>query len=407
MKNLIIGAAMAVLGSGVWGMGCGSSAVDPITGPTGGSAGAGGSTTGGADGASCKLVGDKCSSNAECCTGTCDPAAQICSHPCTNGSCGGSFCTQTGDACASDAECCGGLCNKAAGATAGVCGVPSAPGATGCTVAGEKCAGATSDGGASVNDAGLPSCGGNCCSRACAPYKNGVLVCQPASGCRPTGEVCRTDSDCCGFGGVQGQTGVGSCSRVAPGDPVGRCDNGNSCRPAGAICKLATMSCNAENNCCSGNVNVNPYVCQQDILGIPRCTMKGEGCTDGGSRAGQACATSADCCGLPCVPNPAFTPEGTSPAFVCGGLCVGTGGACTTAADCCPGLPCIAAPGSSRGTCGGQPPSDGGIVTPPGDASPDTGTPPACADYGQVCSVSGDCCNGVPCAGGRCVIIVN
>jgi hypothetical protein len=101
------------------------------------------------------------------------------------------------------------------------------------------------------------------------------------------------------------------------------------------------------------------------------------------------------------------------PAFVCGGVCVGTGGACTTSADCCPGLPCIAAPGSSRGTCGGNPPPpDGG--PPPGDAEPpadvnvpDTGMPPMCAGYGQVCTTNSDCCNTVPCTGGRCVIIVN
>jgi hypothetical protein len=174
----------------------------------------------------------------------------------------------------------------------------------------------------------------------------------------------------------------------------------------GAICKLATMSCNAENNCCAGNVNQNPYVCQQDILGIPRCTL-----------GGDACATSADCCGLPCVPNPSWVVGSTTvPPFVCGGICVGVGGACTTTADCCPGLPYIAPPGSTRGTCGGGPPpsGDGGTNPPPGDGGgnppppppPGDGGPP-CADYGQVCSVSSDCCSGIPCNRGRCVIIVN
>jgi hypothetical protein len=234
-----------------------------------------------------------------------------------------------------------------------------------------------------------------------------VLVCQPPSGCRPTGEVCGTDSDCCGFGGIQGQTGTGKCSKALASDPVGRCDNGNACRPAGAICKLATMSCNAENDCCAGNAQLNPYVCQQDILGIPRCTMKGESCADGGSRAGQACASSADCCGLSCAPNPSFTTGGSMPPFVCGGVCVGSGGACTTGADCCPGLPCVAPPGSSRGQCGTPPEGDSGII-PPGDgAVVDTGVPPSCAQYGQVCMTTSDCCNAVPCVGGRCVIIVN
>jgi hypothetical protein len=173
------------------------------------------------------------------------------------------------------------------------------------------------------------------------------------------------------------------------------------------------MTCNAENNCCSGNVNQNPLVCQQDILGIPRCMMKGgQGCADAGSRSGQACATSVDCCGLPCVPNPSFTPDaGASvPAFICGGTCVGTGGACTTGADCCPGLPCTMTPGSTRGTCGGQPTPDGGITPPPDGSTPDAGTdapPPGCAQYGQQCTTSAECCDGVPCTGGRCVIIVN
>jgi hypothetical protein len=30
---------------------------------------------------------------------------------------------------------------------------------------------------------------------------------------------------------------------------------------------------------------------------------------------------------------------------------------------------------------------------------PDGGT---CALYGQICTVAGDCCNGVPCTAGRC-----
>jgi hypothetical protein len=215
---------------------------------------------------------------------------------------------------------------------------------------------------------------------------------------------------------------VGNCSKSSPNDPVGRCDNGNACRPAGAICKLRTMSCNAENDCCAGNVNRNPLVCQQDLLGIPRCTLKGEACTDGGSRAGQACATSADCCGLPCVPNPNYTPDGGVPPLVCGPVCVGNGGACTTGADCCPGLPCIMPPGSTRGTCGQPPTGDAGPPPPPpdggggydGSVPPDAGVPDApsdgprpCTMYGQLCTSNNECCDGVPCTNGRCLIVVN
>jgi len=346
----------------------------------------------------CRTMGNTCAANGECCSKLC--RAGVCSS--------GSFCGQIGDSCAAAGECCGGICNKAQGASLGTCAQPSVPGATGCTVAGLACAGS------GASDGGVPQCGGECCSRSCAPHRSGLLICQPPSGCRPTGEICGTDADCCGFGGVQGSTGTGNCSKANAGDAVGRCDNGNACRPAGAICKLATMSCNAENNCCSGNVNQKPFACQQDVLGIPRCTMLGQPCTDAGSKAGQACASSADCCGLACVPNPAFGGDAGLPPFVCGGECVRNGGSCSTAADCCPGLPCTMPPGSSRGVCGVPPTGDAG---PPPDGSstdgdiPDITPPPppdggVCAEYGQSCTMMSDCCNNVPCTNGRCVYIV-
>jgi hypothetical protein len=288
---------------------------------------------------------------------------------------------------------------KAQGATVGICEQPRVGGAGNCTVAGQACGAETVvDGGFAIFDGGVPACGGECCSRACAPHRSGLMVCQPPSGCRPTGEICRSDADCCGFGGEKGVTGVGSCNKDNPTDAVGRCDNGNACRPAGAVCKLAANSCNAENNCCAGNVNQNPLVCQQDILGIPRCTMTGQPCSDAGERAGQACASSADCCGSACVPNPAFPgTTGTAP-FVCGGVCVDRGGVCTTTADCCAGLPCVTPTGSTRGTCGPPPSVDGG--SPPPDAG-------VCAEYGQICTTQSDCCRNLPCYRGRCIVVVN
>jgi hypothetical protein len=27
-----------------------------------------------------------------------------------------------------------------------------------------------------------------------------------------------------------------------------------------------------------------------------------------------------------------------------------------------------------------------------------------CALYGQVCTTAADCCNGIPCTGGRCIV---
>jgi hypothetical protein len=46
---------------------------------------------------------------------------------------------------------------------------------------------------------------------------------------------------------------------------------------------------------------------------------------------------------------------------------------------------------SSGGVDSGS--SSGGI-----DAAPEA----SCALYGQLCTVSADCCNGVPCTNGRC-----
>lgn len=330
----------------------------------------------------CKTAGNSCGTNGECCSGVC-----------TNGNCSSkvSFCTQSDDTCTTDAECCTGICTKASGAAVGTCTQPSAPGTTGCLAAGEVC-GAGADGGVST-DGGLPACGGECCSRSCAPYgPTGVFVCQPPSGCRPTGELCKKDSDCCGSAGMPGGNGSVKCS-IGAGESVGRCDNGNSCRPAGAVCKLATSSCNAENNCCAGNVNQDPTVCQQDLLGIPRCTGVGS-CADAGSMVGKACATSADCCGLPCLPN------GTG-GFVCGGACVAAGGACSTDADCCAGLPCKLPPGSSQGICGYTEIPDSGTDAQIPDAQiPDGGS---CSLYGQSCTTSANCCNNVPCTNGKCV----
>lgn len=337
---------------------------------------------------SCGTVGNACAQHSDCC-----------SKYCFNDRCSGSpsYCTQNGDACSDNMQCCTGLCDKADGDLIGLCKLPAVSGVPGCLVAGEVC------GAGALGDPNPPVCGGECCSRSCMPYgPTGVMICQPPSGCRPTGEACQSDADCCGSEGMPGGNGSVTCSKN-DGQPVGRCDNGQACRPAGAICKLATTSCNAENNCCAGNVNQDPLVCQLDLLGIPRCTGVGSCDPDAGSYAGKDCATSADCCGLPCVPNP----DANGAPFLCGGSCVPAGGACSTDADCCAGLPCNRPAGSSVGICGYQEQDggvpEGGVPEAGTDAElPDTGTPDSCAYVGQECTVNADCCNNIPCTNGRC-----
>jgi hypothetical protein len=78
---------------------------------------------------------------------------------------------------------------------------------------------------------------------------------------------------------------------------------------------------------------------------------------------------------------------------------------CSTSADCCPGEVCESNPGSASGVCGPCIISDGGVP----DSGTDSGTGDSgtgdsgtgdgglCSSYGQLCHMSSDCCNGVPC----------
>jgi hypothetical protein len=318
----------------------------------------------------CSTSGNPCSNTTKCCSGLCN--AGICSGAV-------SFCTQQGDACGSNTDCCTGNCVKAGTSALGICGGVLGGGAGGCSPSGTVCSTGTGPGGV---------CEQSCCSRSCGPFggQNGFRVCQPPSGCHPTGEICRAHSDCCGWSGSPDpKKGFVECDKPANAE-FGRCNNGNACREPGSICKVGgSLSCSAENNCCetlgqpSGNCNNTPEnCCRQDALGIPRCLVAFRGDCKVKPPPGTTCATSADCCDLPCVNNK------------CLGACVPKNGQCTTTADCCSGSACVAAPGSTKGICGGTLTSDGGVSTGGGSNA-------GCGLYGQACSANGDCCSGVPC----------
>src|SRR5262249_16812296 len=159
------------------------------------------------------------------------------------------------------------------------------------------------DGGVVNLDAGIPACGGACCSRLCAPYgPTGTLVCQPASGCHVVGDLCTADGDCCGSAGLPGGSGNPVACATPPGNAAAVGRNPMGCKADGDICRLATMSCNASCDCCSGNCQ-NQDTCHLDNVGVPRCGPVT--CVP----AGGACASSASCCnGLPCIPNPNGNP---------------------------------------------------------------------------------------------------
>jgi len=217
-----------------------------------------------------------------------------------------------------------------------------------------------------------------------------VKVCQPASGCHVNGDLCRKDQDCCGGAG-SGLPGDGNVKcEIVPGTAIGLCRNPMSCNPEGNVCHYKDYACDissSRNDCCAAVGNSG--VCQLDALGVPRCYGLGTMCR----MPGETCASQADCCnGVPCIPD-------STGKLVCaqpmdGGVCRMPGDSCTIDGDCCPGYLCIKIPGATNGTCGTPPPppSDGGTVPPP-----DGGI--GCSLYGQSCTMTSQCCNGVPCLG--------
>jgi hypothetical protein len=362
-------------------------------------------------GASCKTLsptgktttGGPCTGNANCASNYC--VGGICTNP--------SFCVQDNDICTADFQCCGGACDKAVGATAGFCKLAAASVAD-CLSAGELCGAGTS----AQADSGV-LCESACCSRSCGPTTSPAFACQPPSGCKPTGEVCQTNNDCCGGGTGDAGGGTVECRKTSPSQTYGRCDNGKSCTPGGGICKATdsvdNANCGNNNNCCEPlynsdggaftgsnsycNTNGGKACCRQDPLGIPRCLTVAADCNSNPPAPGVSCATAADCCNKPCVGGK------------CQASCIMQGGACTVAADCCPGLPCTIPTGSTKGVCGGTLLPDGGVTDaapPPPDSGPVDSSTDApvdakvCSLFGQTCAISGDCCNGVPCTGGTC-----
>ena len=98
-------ASAALLTSLVW-WGCGNSSSNVIT---TGNGGAGGHMpgTGGAN-VTCTVAGAACSSNAQCCSASCDPVSHTCTSSVTS-------CSGPGSSCAAATDCCNLQCDSAAG----------------------------------------------------------------------------------------------------------------------------------------------------------------------------------------------------------------------------------------------------------------------------------------------------
>lgn len=363
----------------------------------------------------CKSSGNSCEDDSDCCSALCEDGH--CSQKV-------SYCVQLNDICTANADCCSGNCLMEDGAAAGYCGQLE--------IGPERC----KDG-----QAGMV-CGSDCaqcCSRACGPGPAGVFICQPPSGCRPAGELCVRDTDCCGGDPASGLPGSGEsdafCERESADDVFGRCKS-QRCTPQGDVCQLNGGLCDESSqlpsNCCPTNANPsNPNwqkgECEYDPLGIPRCNgFADDYCVpEGGS-----CSQTGDCCDeRPCVPD-----ADDNNRLKCGTkACNEDGDTCTTNSDCCVGTICYIAAGEIHGSC--TPPSTGTGGTGGTDGTGGTGTggttstgtggtggvgsggtsttgsggtgSTPCSAYSQTCSETSDCCDadlGVTCLMDRCLI---
>jgi hypothetical protein len=176
-----------------------------------------------------------------------------------------------------------------------------------------------------------------CCNLApCVPDAGGILRCAaPENACMPLGAGCSVNADCC-----DGR----SCKDIVE---LGKVCADASCNSATcATCKSNGLACTADANCCSG------YCDGTGHCAIPTCNATGASCSNG-----------TECCSGLC--------DGTSH---CAAPCKGSGTSCTETADCCTGLSCNIPLGDTSGTC-------------------ETSTTPSCSESGQACATTSDCCD--------------
>jgi hypothetical protein len=271
----------------------------------------------------------------------------------------------------------------------------------------------------------------NCCTRLCVDLGSGTKVCQPAAGCRMTGDYCDRTQACCGGSPDALHTATnpyGVFCDTAGRDPTPprndsstkddfRCTNGTSCNPPGNICG-GSGAVNASQNCCDGK----KAVCKPDSNGIYRCfggcpnndcstcptgyDPSDPACCIPAAQPGQetganVCQFSDQCCGgAPCVPDASGVLHCTAVS-----TCTPQGGACSGAGDlsCCAPSSCLS-DGAGGFRCGVPSGSCAPVdATCAGDADccsnlcRDTGTGPkcvACVPNGSSCAAGGQCCSG-------------
>ena len=374
----------------------------------------------------------------------CTQASECCSLACNGGQCGGDICTPEGDSCENASDCCSNSCE----------GTPlaCASAGTGCKVLGERVTGATLEEAAAgccslyainvgtetepdyrcnrASDCGSRGdlcinpedcCSGfcldgrcptqnliggarvagepcvnhaDCSTYACASnFPGGPKVCQDLGGCKPAGEICGEDWECCGYysidngGGtsvdgmsndhcrhVDTQEGTGMCQEIDPVNLPGlrRCNLLMGDKEVGEICKDAAGV--TVHNCCLGQTATQDEICQVTATGVFRCGSVVSTCLPDG----EQCSIGSQCCNGVCSPGEV---NGMS-SLVCGGgtmSCLENGTTCTASADCCSGY-CD----PNTNTCG----TNSSGCSPLGGSCQEASD---CCDQGNICSSSNTC----------------
>jgi hypothetical protein len=243
----------------------------------------------------------------ECCTSLCGPWANGKPQVCLPAS----GCRVVGELCSRNEDCCGGdpesglpgagntLCLKSSpDEPIGVCRNPM-----GCLPQGEVC---KYTGASETTCDGVNAQSNNCCTKvgfsgskstACQLDTVGVPRCDGLGGeCRPEGETCSNASDCCGnLPCVPDNSGVLRCT-TGGGDPDG--DGG---LPA---CIAEGETCSFTGDCCRGLLcNLSPGS-SQGVCEPPDDPPPGTDPPPSCSLFGQGCSGSNECCeGLACSPS--------------------------------------------------------------------------------------------------------
>ncbi|OGR15056.1 MAG: hypothetical protein A2341_05650, partial [Deltaproteobacteria bacterium RIFOXYB12_FULL_58_9] len=375
-------------------------------------------TTCALSGGSCRPGGEVCGNDGDCCTNTCVADGTGISRCMMY-----SLCRITGEVCLADTDCCSRKCEPQ-GSGVSVCETLNYAGSDpkACFVVGEYC---------TTNP--------TCCSQACrmaAGEPSNDKRCEFLGGCRMVGDICARDTDCCSFACMNTPDGAKRCDYYhgTPGCtvtgvfPCFNDENPSEGPGTDSYCKPRGELCGNNGECCEA---FDGQYCRVAVGGAKRCLR---GPADPCFVNGEICATADDCCGGLCVQDGCgefrcggCQSDGTAcdnNCECCSGTCepwstyggenrCGTeeipcraeGDTCLIAADCCDGQcsydpvldqsfcgclsygeECSSADACCNGICEEWP------VTYPGETH--CGTEDVCLPNGLACSADSECCNG-------------